>query len=223
MMGMYLLGFIMAILAGYVLNLLIKTSQRSIFLLELPVYRMPQWKTVLTTMLLKARVFVLEAGKVILIISVVLWGLSSYGPDPKSGSWFSSQVTLENSYAGVIGKTIEPAIRPLGFDWKIGISLITSFAAREVFVGTMATLYSVDEEDPKTLMEKMAGAKRADGSLSYTTRTGISLLLFYAFALQCVSTLATVKRETNSWKYPILQFFVMGLMAYLASFLVYHA
>ena len=222
MMGMYLLGFIMAIVASYVLNLIIKTTQRSIFLLELPVYRMPQWKNILTTMILKAKVFVVEAGKVILIISIVLWALSSYGPDPKKNTWFSSEVSLETSYAGILGKKIEPAIQPLGFDWKIGISLITSFAAREVFVGTMATLYSVDEEDPKTLMQKMASAKRADGTPSYTTRTGISLLMFYAFALQCVSTLATVKRETNSWKYPILQFFVMSLLAYLASFLVYN-
>lgn len=222
MMGMYLLGFIMAIVASYILNLIIKSTQRSIFLLELPVYRMPQWKNILTTMILKAKVFVLEAGKVILIISIVLWALSSYGPDPKKNTWFSSEVSLETSYAGILGKKIEPAIQPLGFDWKIGISLITSFAAREVFVGTMATLYSVDEEDPKTLMQKMASAKRADGTPSYTTRTGISLLMFYAFALQCVSTLATVKRETNSWKYPILQFFVMSLLAYLASFLVYN-
>lgn len=221
MMAMYLLGFIMAILASYVLNLIIQTKQRSIFLLELPVYRMPQWKNIINTMVLKAKVFVTEAGKIILVISIILWALSSYGPDKSSGKLIAPS-GLENSYAGLMGKSIEPAIKPLGFDWKIGIALITSFAAREVFVGTMATLYSVDEEDTKTLREKMASAHHPDGSKVYGLRTGLSLLIFYAFALQCVSTLATVKRETGSWFYPIMQFLFMGILAYLASFITYN-
>jgi ferrous iron transport protein B len=125
------------------------------------------------------------------------------------------------SYAGIAGKAIEPAIKPLGFDWKIGIALITSFAAREVFVGTMATLYSVDESDDKTLLEKMQSAVNEEGEKIYSLSTGLSLLAFYAFALQCMSTLVIVKRETGSWKYPILQFIMMGVIAYVSSFLIY--
>jgi ferrous iron transport protein B len=186
--------------------------------MELPVYRMPQWKNIVFTMMQKARVFVFDAGKVILIISIILWALSSYGPGKNQ---FIQKTELEYSYAGIGGKAIEPAIRPLGYDWKIGIALITSFAAREVFVGTMATLYSVDEEDSKTLRQKMESATFSDGSKVYTFGTGISLLLFYAFAMQCMSTLAIVKRETGSWKYPLIQFFVMGILAYLSSLIAY--
>ena len=144
MMGLYLAGFFMALLMAKVLNFFILQKERSIFLMELPVYRMPQWKNIAFTMFQKARVFVFDAGKIIFIISIFLWALSSYGPGPNDGRYIE-KTTLENSYAGIAGKAIEPAIKPLGFDWKIGIALITSFAAREVFVGTMATLYSVDE------------------------------------------------------------------------------
>ncbi len=222
MMGLYLLGFFMALLWAWLLTFLIKSKEKSIFLMELPVYRMPRWKNIVITMVQKAKVFVFDAGKIILFISIVLWALSSYGPNTiKPSNSFLQKTDLENSYAGIIGKSIEPAIKPLGFDWKIGIALITSFAAREVFVGTMATLYSVDEKDDKTLREKMASAKFTDGSLVYTLATGLSLLFFYAFAMQCMSTLAVVKRETGSWKYPILQFIVMGLVAYLSSWAVY--
>jgi len=220
MMGLYLLGFFMALLMAYVLNFFISQKERSIFLMELPVYRMPQWKNIVFTMIQKARVFVFDAGKIIFIISIILWALSSYGPGQNNDKWIE-KTSLENSYAGMSGKAIEPAIKPLGFDWKIGIALITSFAAREVFVGTMATLYSVDEEDSKTLRQKMETAVFTDGSKVYTLATGTSLLLFYAFAMQCMSTLAIVKRETGSWKYPILQFIVMGLLAYLSSLLAY--
>jgi ferrous iron transport protein B len=197
----------------------ISISERSIFLMELPVYRMPRWSNTLMTMMQKARVFVFDAGKIILIISVVLWGLSSYGP--ATGKGFIAETNLENSYAGWVGKKIEPMIKPIGFDWKIGIALITSFAAREVFVGTMATLYSVDGDDNDTLRERMAEAKTEAGEKVYTLATGLSLLFFYAFAMQCMSTLAVVKRETNSWVYPALQFVVMGIIAYLSSFAVY--
>ncbi|MBK7762703.1 MAG: ferrous iron transport protein B [Bacteroidetes bacterium] len=218
MMALYLLGFFMALALAKVLSWFISIKERSIFLMELPVYRMPQWKNILLTMIQKARVFVFDAGKIIFIISIILWALSSYGPGEKS---MIQKTDLEQSYAGISGKAIEPSIRPLGFDWKIGIALITSFAAREVFVGTMATLYSVDEEDSKTLRQKMETATFSDGSKVYTTATGVSLLLFYAFALQCMSTLAIVKRETGSWKYPLLQFVIMGCLAYLSSLLAY--
>jgi ferrous iron transport protein B len=188
--------------------------------MELPVYRMPRWKNTLMTMLQKARVFVFDAGKIILIISIILWGLSSYGPSNNHS--IIAPTSLENSFAGIAGKKIEPLIKPIGFDWKIGIALITSFAAREVFVGTMATLYSVDGDDSNTLREKMEAAVNAQGEKVYTLPTGLSLLIFYAFAMQCMSTLAIVKRETNSWVYPLLQFVVMGLIAYISSFAIYH-
>ncbi|MBL7764552.1 MAG: ferrous iron transport protein B [Chitinophagaceae bacterium] len=224
MMALYLAGFLMALLAAYILNFFIQVKERSIFLMELPVYRMPRWKNAGMTMIQKARVFAFDAGKVILLISIILWGLSSYGPNhAQTGAkrWIS-HTTLDESYAGIMGKAIEPAIRPIGFDWKIGIALITSFAAREVFVGTMATLYSVDGDDEQTLKQKMAAAVREDGTKVYTLRTGLSLLTFYVFAMQCMSTLAIVKRETGHWKYPILQFLFMGATAYLFSFLIYH-
>jgi len=209
LMGLYVLGIVVAMLVSYVLNLFIQIKEKSFFILELPVYRQPRWKNILITMVEKAKVFVFDAGKVIMVISLILWLLSSYGPEGKSAK-------IENSYAGVMGKAIEPVIKPIGYDWKIGIALITSFAAREVFVGTMATLYSVGEdadENSETLRKKMQTAKREDGTPVYTTATGYSLLIFYLLAMQCMSTLAVVKKETGSWKWP-------GL-AYLLSFLAY--
>lgn len=220
MMALYLLGFFMVLLVAKVLSMILTIKERSIFLMELPVYRMPRWSNVTITMLQKAKVFVLDAGKVILVISIILWALSSYGPGSDDKKWLQ-KTELESSYAGIAGKSIEPAIRPLGFDWKIGIALITSFAAREVFVGTMATLYSVEDEDEKTLRQRMRSAVRADGTKVYTLPTGLSLMIFYVFAMQCMSTLAVVKRETGAWKYPLLQFFMMGGIAYLLSWLTF--
>ena len=196
-------------------------------------------------MIEKARIFVFDAGKIIMVISLLLWALSNYGPAKKMEAVSAKYELLakqqphltkelnkqkgtellENSFAGSIGKLIEPAIRPLGFDWKIGIALVTSFAAREVFVGTMATLYSVGEgedENGNTLKQKMNAAVRSDGKKVYTLATGLSLLIFYVLAMQCMSTLAIVKRETNSWLYPIAQFVLMGLLAYVSSFAMYH-
>lgn len=219
MMFLYILGFLMALVAAFVLNKFIAKTDRSIFLMELPVYRMPRWKNAGITMIQKARVFVTDAGKIILLISVILWGLSSYGPSRNGGV---EATNLEKSYAGYVGRAIEPAIRPLGYDWKIGIALITSFAAREVFVGTMATLYSVEEDDVKTLREKMQSARFEDGRPVYTLASGFSLLLFYAFALQCMSTLSIVKRETGRWDYPLWQFLGMGVLAYFCSWVSFH-
>ncbi len=245
MMGLYLLGFFMAILVAAVMKLFIKIREKSYFIMELPVYRAPRWKNVGTTMVEKAKIFVMDAGKVIMIISIILWFLASYGPSKpmhavhakyeqlQSQTTDSAQLAeldhqfqsekLANSYAGILGHAIEPAVRPLGFDWKIGIALITSFAAREVFVGTMATLYSVGEADETdaTLREKMASATRVDGTPVYTLATGLSLMIFYAFAMQCMSTLAIVKRETKSWKYPIIQFVYMTAIAYVCSWIVF--
>ncbi len=223
LMGLYLLGFVGALVVSKVLSLFIKAKERSFFLLELPHYRMPRWKNVGQTMVEKSSVFVRDAGKVILIIAVVLWGLASYGPSAEKGK-FVEPAPLSASFAGRMGKWIEPAIRPLGYDWKIGVALITSFAAREVFVGTMATLYSVDNKaahPDETLRQKLAAARTPEGTPVYTLATGVSLLLFYVFAMQCMSTMAIVKRETRSWWLPVLQFLYMGLMAYGAAWVAY--
>lgn len=243
MMGLYLLGLILALIVSYVAKWFIKIKEKSFFILELPSYRSPRWSNVITTMLSKAKIFVFDAGKVIMIISLVLWGLSSFGPGNTMQDLSAKYEQmkshpgadlaqldkqyqtekLESSYAGILGKSIEPAITPLGYDWKIGIALITSFAAREVFVGTMATLYSVgDEEDGSLLLkEKMKAAVRPDGKPVFNLATGLSLMIFYVFAMQCMSTLAVVKRETRSWKWPIIQLLYMTGLAYLMSWVVY--
>ncbi|MEO7043988.1 MAG: ferrous iron transport protein B, partial [Ferruginibacter sp.] len=244
MMGLYLLGTVLALIVAWVMKFFIKSTERSFFILELPVYRGPRWKNVIVTMVEKAKIFVFDAGKVIMVISLILWGLSTYGPPKKMAAVTAkydalevqdsshskelqkqrSTALLQNSYAGTLGKAIEPAIRPLGYDWKIGIALITSFAAREVFVGTMATLYSVGDEDDSnssTLRQKMRAAKREDGTPVYTLAAGLSLMIFYVIAMQCMSTLAIVKRETRSWKWPIIQFTYMTVLAYFMSFIVF--
>jgi ferrous iron transport protein B len=244
MMALYLLGTVMALLSSYVMKWFIKSNEKSYFILELPVYRGARWRNVFYTMVEKAKVFVFEAGKVIMVISLLLWVLSTYGPnqkmqdvtaqyqklekdDPAKANEINKQrktALLENSYAGLLGKAIEPIITPLGYDWKIGIALITSFAAREVFVGTMATLYSVGDKEGNntTLRKKMEAATRADGSKVYNLATGLSLLVFYVLAMQCMSTLAVVKRETRSWKWPIIQLVYMTVLAYVMSLLVYN-
>lgn len=243
MMGLYLSGLVMAMIVSYVARWFIKIKERSFFILELPTYRSPRWGNIFQTMVNKARIFVFDAGKIIMVISLVLWALSSFGPgnrmhdvaqqyeqlkqqpgadaDALDKEYHAAR--LENSYAGILGKTLEPVIEPLGYDWKIGIALITSFAAREVFVGTMATLYSVGEQDENSLRlrDKMKAAKRSDGSSVYNLASGLSLMVFYLFAMQCMSTLAVVKRETRSWKWPVIQLVYMTGLAYAMSLLVY--
>ncbi len=243
LMGLYLLGFFMALIVARVMNLIIKTTERTFFLMELPVYRAPRWKNVGITMIEKGKIFIRDVGKVIIVLSLVLWGLAAFGPPAKMQAVATkyealikadtansaalerefATAKLEQSFAGILGHAIEPVIRPLGFDWKIGIALITSFAAREVFVGTMATLYSVGDAEAgkQTLQYKMQQARRDDGTPVYTLATGLSLLIFYVFALQCMSTLAIVKRETRSWKYPAIQFAYMFGLAYFGALLVY--
>ena len=256
MMGLYLLGIVMALLASMVLKWFIRIKEKSYFILELPVYRAPRWKNIGTTMIQKAGIFVKDAGRVIIIISLLLWFLSSYGPSAsmqkidanyaqeKLGLSQNTIVTgkekinaekqiekkyhsekLENSYAGIVGKKLEPVIAPLGFDWKIGIALVTSFAAREVFVGTMATIYSVEETDNSSLREKLKAALRPDGTPVYSLAAALSLMIFYVLAMQCMSTLAVVRRETQSWKWPTIQFFMMTGLAYILSlgvFSIFH-
>jgi len=243
LMGLYLLGFFMALVVARVMNYIIKTKERTFFLMELPVYRAPRWKNVGITMIEKGKIFIRDVGKIIIIIALILWGLATFGPPaqmhaveekysnllrehPEQHAAIEREhatAKLEHSFAGMMGHGIEPMIRPLGYDWKIGIALITSFAAREVFVGTMATLYSVGDTEAgkETLRDKMHEARREDGTPVYTLAAGLSLLIFYVFAMQCMSTLAIVKRETRSWKYPVIQFVYMFGIAYLSALLVY--
>lgn len=246
MMGMYLLGFVMALVSALVLKKVLRYNMSDIYVAEMPIYRMPRWENIALLIYQKCKAFVVEAGKVIIVISVILWFAASFGP-PKKMSEIDQRYTtqiatnptqktqleiaqktekLEASYAGVFGHVIEPLIRPLGFDWKIGIALLTSFAAREVFVGTMATLYSVDdsEDNTQTLRQKMqSDINPRTNKPTYTPAVGFALLVFYAFAMQCMSTLAITKRETGSWKWVFLMLGYMTILAYVAAWLVYVA
>jgi len=242
LMALYLLGFGMAIFSAYILDKILKTKHKTFFVVEMPNYKLPLLKNVIITVIEKTKTFVFEAGKIILAISIILWVLASYGPGDKFNNAESyiqtatSQTSnerndqiaafkLEHSYIGIVGKTIEPLIKPLGYDWKVGIGLVASFAAREVFVGTLATIYSVGSanqgENIDTIKTKMANETYADGSKVFTLASGISLLLFYAFAMQCMSTLAIVKRETKSWKWPILQLIGMTAIAYICALIAF--
>lgn len=243
LMAMYLIGFLAALSAALVMKTLLKSREKSHFIMEMPLYHIPKFSTIGLTIYQKVRMFLFDAGKVIIAISVILWFMASHAPPgkipaieaayqnadsvkkytPAQIESISTAAKLKVSYAGMAGKWIEPVIKPLGFDWKIGIALITSFAAREAFVGTMATLYSADSKDnTQSIREKMANAvNRETGKPEYTAAVGFSLMLFYAFAMQCMSTLAVVYRETKSIKWPIIQFLYMGAMAYLASLIIY--
>lgn len=235
LMGMYVLGFTAALIAALILKYVLKTTEKSYFIMELPVYRKPQWQTVAMLVFDKVKVFLFDAGKIILAISIVLWFLTSHAPGDAFERLENKAVAiniqeadlnaqkLEASYAGILGKKMEPVIKPLGFDWKIGIALITSFAAREVFVGTMATIYSSgDSENTETLREKLIAEKNFETQLpAYSSAVCWSLMIFYVFAMQCMSTLATTYRETKHWKWPAVQLVFMTGLAYLSSFAVY--
>ena len=241
LMFMYVLGFGAAIFSAWVLDKILKIQTKSFFVVEMPNYKLPLPKNVLITMVEKTKAFVIGAGKIILAISIILWVLASYGPGDFNNAeiivqqeYASQNLTeeelgnhiesfkLEHSYIGRIGHFIEPAVRPLGYDWKIGIALVTSFAAREVFVGTLATIYSVGSDDEQTIKSRMAAEiNPATGGPLFNFASGISLLLFYAFAMQCMSTLAIVKRETNSWKWPMWQLIIMSAIAYVLSLAAY--
>jgi len=244
LMALYLIGFFGAIFSALLMKKILKVKEQSYFIMELPIYRWPKWKNVWITIFSKSKTFVFEAGKIILAISIILWVLASYGPgenfaqaDQKIREKYPELIVdspeyddllnahkLEYSYAGVLGKSIEPAIRPLGYDWKIGIALITSFAAREVFVGTIATIYSVgsEAEDESTIKDKLrAEINPYTGQPMYSIALGVSLMLFYAFAMQCMSTLAVVYRETKSWKWPVLQLIYMSAVAYIFALIAY--
>jgi len=237
LMFLYLLGFAAAILSAWLLNKVLKIRTKTFFVVEMPNYKVPLPKNVAITVVEKTKSFVLGAGKIILAISIILWVLASYGPGdfnraeeivtaeslsenlPKSElETRIASYKLEHSYIGIIGKGIEPAVRPLGYDWKIGIAIVSSFAAREVFVGTLATIYSVGSEEEETIKNRMAAeVNPVLGTPRFNFASGVSLLLFYAFAMQCMSTLAIVKRETNSWKWPLWQLIVMSAIAYVVA------
>jgi ferrous iron transport protein B len=245
LMLLYLLGFGAALFSAFILNKLLKLKTKSYFVVEMPNYKIPLFKNVGINVLEKTKAFVFGAGKIILALSVILWFLGSHGPDNDFGKasqivqnqldarnqkyspkFLEDQISsykLENSYIGIIGKSIEPVIKPLGYDWKIGIAVVSSFAAREVFVGTLATIYSVGShsDEEATIKKRMEAEIHADGSKVFNLATGVSLLLFYAFAMQCVSTLAIVKKETNSWKWPLIQLFFMSGIAYLTALAAY--
>ncbi|MCW8981543.1 MULTISPECIES: ferrous iron transport protein B [Altibacter] len=241
LMFLYLLGFASAIFSAYLLDRILKIRSKTFFVVEMPNYKLPMFKNVAITVVEKTKSFVLGAGKIILAISVILWVLASYGPgDFNNAEAIVTQqlegtnpseeeiethiasYKLEHSYIGILGKGIEPAVRPLGYDWKIGIAIVSSFAAREVFVGTLATIYSVGSEEEETIKNRMAAeVNPVLGTPLFNFASGVSLLLFYAFAMQCMSTLAVVKRETNSWKWPLWQLVVMSSIAYVVALAAY--
>ncbi|MCK7589624.1 ferrous iron transport protein B [Subsaxibacter sp. CAU 1640] len=242
LMLLYLIGFAAAIGSAYILNKILNIKSRTFFVIEMPNYKWPLFKNVALTVIEKTKSFVLGAGKIILAISIILWFLASYGPGDNFNNaesivteQYASQnlnedelqqhiasYKLEHSFIGITGRAIEPAISPLGYDWKIGIAIVSSFAAREVFVGTLATIYSVGSDDEDTIKNRMAGEVNPIlGGPLFNFASGISLLLFYAFAMQCMSTLAIVKRETNSWKWPIWQLVIMSSFAYLIALIAY--
>jgi len=238
LMLLYLLGFGAAIVSAWVLNKILPIKRKTFFVMEMPAYKLPMGKNVAITVIEKTKSFVLGAGKIIMAISIVLWVLASYGMGEEfnnaeeivteqyagqglTETELSQKIAsheLEHSFIGYLGKAIEPAVRPLGYDWKIGIAIVSSFAAREVFVGTLATIYSVENSEEETIKNRMqAETNPILGGPLFTFASGISLLLFYAFAMQCMSTLAIVKRETNGWKWPAVQFTAMTFIAYFAA------
>ena len=243
LMMLYILGFGTAIFAAYILNLVLKVKGKTFFVVEMPNYKLPMFKNVLINVIEKTKAFVVGAGKIILAIAIILWFLASYGPGKEfkeaekivaqrtqtlklTEDDFNNEVAsqkLENSYIGLMGRGIEPLISPLGYDWKIGIAVISSFAAREVFVGTLATIYSVGNTDNEdTIKKKMAAeVNPITGKKVFNFASGISLLLFYAFAMQCASTLAVTKKETNSWKWPAVQLVFMSIFAYVVALIAF--
>ncbi len=243
MMALYLLGFTAAILSAILLHNVLKIKNKTLFVIEMPNYKIPSIKNIFYEVVEKTKAFVFGAGKIILAISIVLWFLASNGPDSFKNAEQTvtaqeenkavskeelqkkiASYKLENSYIGYMGKTIEPVIKPMGYDWKIGIALISSFAAREVFVGALATIYNVDSDgDESTIKQRMAAeVNPTTGKKVFDFPTGVSLLLFYAFAMQCIGTLAIVKKETNTWKWPILQLVGMGILAYLSAVIAFN-
>jgi len=242
LLGLYVLGIVSALFIAWIMHLILKQEKRSYYLMEISEFKRPLWRNIFITVFEKIKVFTTEAGGIILAISIVLWALASYGPSEKRSAAIQSlkktseyktrdkverqglvnAVLLENSYIGIVGKGIEPIIKPIGYDWKIGIALITSFAAREVFVGSLSTIYANGGTGSELrLSARLKKQKNPDGTMVFSLRTGISLMVFYVYAMQCLSTLAIVKRETNSWKWPVLQLASFGFLAYLGAWICF--
>ncbi|MCB0375829.1 MAG: ferrous iron transporter B, partial [Sinomicrobium sp.] len=242
LMLLYLIGFGMAVFSAYMLNRILKIKSKTFFVIEMPDYKLPLLRNVAYTVIEKTKSFVFGAGKIILAIAVILWFLASNGPSeqfaraeaivralPENSALGEKELVheiasfkLKNSYIGIVGRAIEPALQPLGYDWKIGIAIISSFAAREVFVGTLATIYSVGNNEEETIKNRMAAEiNPANGEKLFNFASGVSLMLFYAFAMQCMSTLAVVRQETNSWKWPLAQLLIMSGFAYLVALAAY--
>lgn len=228
LMGMYLLGFVVALCSSWVLKHLIKAKEKSYLVMDLPTYKMPLWKNDFKLTLGKVWDFISNAGKIIFAVSIILWALAYFGPKQNQNEWIAADVEMQDSYLAKVGDVIAPVVQPLGYDWKMGIGIITSFAAREVFVGTIAILYGLDEElDPETaegereILTKMKSDVKPNGEKVFSFATGFSLLIFYAFAMQCIATIATVYRETKSLKWTLGQLVGMSGLAYLLAFLVY--
>ena len=243
LLALYFLGIISALLLAIVLKKFIRAKNKGFLIMEMPEYKKPRWRNIFITVIEKVKVFVWDAGKVILAISIILWVLATYGPAgnmeekialAKKTEFYQqtnevqkqsiiSSAKLEGSYIGIMGKFIEPLITPLGYDWKIGVSLISSFAAREVFVGSLSTIYAVHDENDEhqNLLTHLKMARKADGTPVYSLATGVSLMVFYVFAMQCMATLAVVKKETKSWKWPLIQLVIMGALAYIGALISY--
>jgi len=242
LLSLYLLGFIFTLLTAFVMQKLLKSKETSFYIMEMPIYRWPLMRNVGLTVFNKVKVFIVGAGKIILAISIILWFLSNYSPtsdltridiefakaintttNDSIKTIYTSQMRsakLEASYIGHLGRAIEPFIKPLGYDWKIGIALITSFAAREVFVGTMSTIYGSTGNE-EGIRQKLMNEKDENGNLKYSLAVCMSLAVFYVFAMQCMSTVAVVKRETKSWKWPIIQFVYLTALAYVGAWVVF--
>ena len=237
---LYFAGLVVALVVSAILNLFIKNDNDDFMVIEMPNYRTPILRNVVNNTWQKTLQFIKGAGMIIFIVSMALWVLASFGPPQKMASVKEkyeqmdiaqnpnkeadkSAELLANSYAGHLGQVIEPVIKPLGYDWKIGIAIITSFAAREVFIGTISTIYAIESDKNELIVDRLRNARREDGTPVYTKATIISLLLFYAFALQCMSTIAVMKRETGGWKWPVFQFIYMGVLAYLAAFIAFQS
>lgn len=243
LLGLYFLGFFAALIVGTIMSFFVKMPDPGFFVMEMPSYKIPRWRNVFIAIYEKTKTFVWEAGRIIFAISIILWFMASYGPGQKMDEALSlaekeateqqmapdekekyvASVKLEHSFAGIFGKAIEPAIEPLGYDWKIGIALVSSFAAREVFVGTMATIYSIgNTDDEATVKERMSREVNTEtGGPRFTLAVGVSLMLFYAFAMQCMSTIAVVYRETKGWKWPLVQVGYMTALAYVSALMAY--
>ena len=223
---MYIIGFLMSLLASWVLKKVIKGNKKSYLILDLPIYKVPLFGYNFKLVLGKVWEFILGAGRVIFAIGVILWVLAYFGPKQNESEWVAIEVEMKDSYLAIVGKGIEPVVAPLGYDWKMGVGVLTSFAAREAFVGTISTLYGLDvdvesNEGEQTLIEKMRNDVKPNGEKVFSFATGISILMFYAFAMQCISTIAVVYKETRSLKWTLVQLFGMSGLAYIVSFLTY--